>query len=390
MGVALADPLMTAPPTPPAARLRRLSLRDFRNLAPATVDVPDGGVVVVGRNGHGKTNLLEAMHYAHALRSVRGARDRDLVRFGADAFHLRYLASGCRFEDVRVGVERSTGRKRIVLDGVDVARQADALGAIPSVLLSPRDVGLVAGAPGERRRFLDITLATTTPRYVLALQRYRAALAQRNAAIREAAGRADAAARIAVWEPALAEHGAVIWTARLEWVAWARERIGGLCDAMGEAAAVTVRYAIGVRDTDAPRLTEAELRERLASTLAAERGGDLRRGMTQHGPHRDDVALGLGGRSLRAFGSAGQQRTVATALRLLERDTLQDRLGTSPVLLLDDPFAELDRERSARLLALLLGPGAGQTVLAVPSREDVPAGLAQLAWWQIEAGVIHG
>jgi len=371
---------------PPAARLRRLVVRDFRNIARAALDVPAAGFVLVGQNGHGKTNLLEAVHYAHALRSVRGARDRDLVRFGADSFHLAFQASGARHDDIRIGVERATGRKRILLDGVGVPRQSDALGSVPSVLLSPRDVVLVDGAPGERRRFLDIALATTSPHYISALQRYRAALVQRNAALRDAAGRSDAAARVAVWEPALAEHGAVLWSARASWVEWARPRLGEVCASIGERAPVTLRYVTSLRDSDPHQIAESDLRDRLASILAADRGSDLRRGMTQHGPHRDDLALGLGAKSLKTFGSAGQQRTVATALRLLERDTLRDRLERSPILLLDDPFAELDRERSARILSLLEDSLEGQTMLAVPKPDDVPEGFTGLARWKIVEG----
>lgn len=380
---------VTTPGLPPSARLRRLVVRDFRNIARATLDVPQTGFVLVGQNGHGKTNLLEAVHYAHALRSVRAARDRDLVRFGADGFHLAFQATGGRHDEIRIGVERATGRKRIVLDGVEVSRQADALGALPSVLLSPRDVVLIEGAPAERRRFLDITLATTSPRYVASLQRYRAALAQRNAALRDAAGRGDGG-RIAVWEPALAEQGAVLWSARAAWVEWARPRLSELCAAIGERVPVTLRYVTSARDGETLDMTENELRERLASVLANDRASDLRRGMTQHGPHRDDLALGLGSRSLRTFGSAGQQRTAATALRLLERDTLRDRLERSPILLLDDPFAELDRERSGRILSLLGDSLGGQTMLAVPKPDDVPEGFTGLTRWTIDEGRIDG
>lgn len=387
---AVADVTETSRAQPPAACLRRFVIRDFRNITRAALDVPSAGFVLVGQNGHGKTNLLEAVHYAHALRSVRGARDRDLVRFGADSFHLAFQARGARHDDIRIGVERATGRKRIVLDGVEVPRQADALGALPSVLLSPRDVVLVDGAPGERRRFLDITLATTSPRYIAALQRYRAALAQRNAALRDAAGRSDAAARVAVWEPALAEHGAVLWSVRAAWVQWAHARLSELCAAIGERAPVTLRYVNSLRDAEAHEIAESDLRERLASILASDRASDVRRGMTQHGPHRDDLALGLGAKSLRTFGSAGQQRTVSTALRLLERDTLRDRLARSPILLLDDPFAELDRERSGRILSLLEDAQGSQTMLAVPKPDDVPEGFTGLPRWKIEEGRIDG
>jgi DNA replication and repair protein RecF len=233
---------------------------------------------------------------------------------------------------------------------------------------------------------LDIT-RHASPRYIAALQRCGARSAQRGAARPPPS---DAAARVAVWEPALAEHGAVLWSARAAWVQWAHARLSELCAAIGERAPVTLRYVTSLRDAEAHAIAEGDLRERLASILASDRGADVRRGMTQHGPHRDDLALGLGAKSLRTFGSAGQQRTVSTALRLLERDTLRDRLARSPILLLDDPFAELDRERSGRILSLLEDAQGSQTMLAVPKPDDVPEGFTGLPRWKIEEGRIDG
>jgi len=124
------------------------------------------------------------------------------------------------------------------------------------------------------------------------------------------------------------------------------------------------------------------------NALESKRGLDLRRGLTHAGPHRDDLALTLDGRELRAFGSAGQQRTAAIALRLLEGETLRERLGAAPLLLLDDPFAELDARRSARILELLAEQGMGQTLLTVPREGDIPPALTQLARWRIADGVL--
>lgn len=385
----------SAPGAVNSVRLAHLVIRDFRNIARSTLDVPFAGFVLVGQNGQGKTNLLEAIHYAHALRSMRGARDRDLVRFGQDAFHLSFStapreSSGPGYSDVRIGVERTTGRKRIVLDGVETSRQADALGALPSVVLSPRDVTLVEGAPAERRRFVDIVLATTSLRYVAALQRYRAALVRRNAALREVStrGATNAVARVSIWESALSEHGAVLWHERSAWLALAAARLGELCSAMGEVEPVTMRLLTNLRDQSTAVIGETEARERLASLLAASRTTDLRRGLTQHGPHRDDLVFEIRGRPLKTFGSAGQQRTLSTALRLVERETLRDRIGRTPLLLLDDPFAELDRSRSSRILELLDHTAGDQTILAVPKPDDVPESYTRLARWHVEGGVI--
>ncbi|MEP7344636.1 MAG: hypothetical protein ABI877_05200, partial [Gemmatimonadaceae bacterium] len=182
------------------SRLQRFTASGFRNLERLDIEVPDGGLVVVGDNGHGKTNFLEGIAYLHAWRSVRGALDIDLVRFGAPSFHLTAVCSGSVFHEVRVGFERSTRKKRVIMDGAPIARLSDALGAFPSVTMSPRDVELVNGPPSERRRLIDVLLALSSPRYLAALQDYRGALVRRNATIRSAAKAADAVARVAAWE----------------------------------------------------------------------------------------------------------------------------------------------------------------------------------------------
>lgn len=370
--------------------LETLSIRDFRNLSRIDLSLPAGGLVIVGPNGHGKTNMLEAIHYLHILRSVRGARDADLVRFGAEGFHVAARARGGAFDDVRAGFVRGRKRKKVTLDGVECDRLADAFGALPSVMFSPRDVELVAGPPTERRRFLDITLASTSRRYLTALQRYRAALVRRNATLREVQrrGTSDGDGRVAMWEPALAAAGATLWCERVAWSRWAAPRLASLCTAIGERQRVTLDYHSTLAIEDAQAGDEAHVRERLVEALARDRVQDLRRTLTHSGPHRDDLALKLGGRSLRSFGSAGQQRTCAIALRLLERATLHDRTGRTPLVLLDDPFAELDAERARQILAVLADGEPGQTFLVVPRADDVPHAYTILARHTIREGVL--
>ena len=369
--------------------LRSLALRDFRNLARLDVALPEDGVAIVGENGQGKTNLLEAVYYLHLLRSARGARDVDIVRFGAAGFHIAARAEGGEHHELSAGFERTGRRKRVKVDGAEPTRLSDALGALPCVLFSPADVELVAGAPSARRRYLDILLALSSRPYLAALQRYRHALAQRNAALRTAAREgARGEQRVAVWEAPLAEHGAVLWRERVQWTEVAAPRFAEVCAAIGEQAPVGMRYATSLEPASSGI---ADVRTALAAALEEKRALDLRRGLTHAGPHRDDLALTLDGRELRAFGSAGQQRSAAIALRLLEADTLSERLGARPLLLLDDPFAELDVRRSARILELLAAHGMGQTLLTVPRESDIPPALTQLARWRIVGGEIeHG
>lgn len=389
-------------PEPEVVRVTHLSLRDFRNIERSDLDLPAGGVVLTGDNGHGKTNVLEAIHFAHAQRSLRGARDQELVRFGAGSLHLALEADGSASQRISVGISRNGGsaaepgsvrRKKVVVDGIEVTRVIDALGAVPSVVLSPRDVEMISGAPADRRRFLDVALGATSQRYVTALGRYRAALLQRNAAIREGPTGAEAESRLAMWEPMLSEAGAVVWTERMQWVAWAGPLMTELARSLGERGVVRLVLSRGLRQGDDRGV--GDVAAELAGALRRDRASDLRRGMTQSGPHRDDLVISLDRRLLRSFGSSGQQRCAAIVLRLIERETVLRRTGRVPLMLLDDPFAELDQERSRRIMRVVVDGelpagdgGRGQVVLAVPRREDVPDEFGSLEWWSIRDGVI--
>lgn len=362
------------------ALLQHLALRDFRNVTHAALDFPAEGVVIIGHNGQGKTNLLEAIYYFQLLRSMRGARDQDLIRFGAPAFHLHARVTTRAEHELSAAFSRN-GRKKVVVDGAEAKRLTSALGSLPSVVLSPRDIELVIGAPSERRRYLDIVLAVTSIRYLVALQTYRAALARRNAALRLVARGEESDDAVAVWEPAMAESGAVLIAVRAEWMRTHAPMLATLAAEIGEQETLEMRYVTTTSATD-------DARQELLDTLERKRALDIRRGLTHAGPHRDDVALTIDGRELRTFGSAGQQRTAAIALRLLEATTIRAHEGSAPVLLLDDPFAELDVRRSTRILQILSGDRTGQTILAVPRASDIPSDLRALPRWRIVNGMV--
>lgn len=372
-----------------SVRVSQLTLTSFRNYDRATLDLPGDGVALLGDNGHGKTNLLEAIYYLELFRSARGARDKDLVRFGDAGFHVAAtLENSPRGAlSVSAGFDATTQKKKVSIDNVEVTRLSDAIGAAPAVLFSPADVALVRGAPAERRRFLDVMLALADRRYLLALQRYRHALAQRNAALRSMNGHArDAESMEAVeaFEPALAEAGAIMLVRRHAWALDAASAYADVLDAIGERTAAS----LALKRVGGGRESESELNDWLRTTLATQRVHDVRRGTTHTGPHRDELQLLLDGRDLRSFGSNGQQRSAAIALRMLEARTLQSSLGAAPLLLLDDPFAELDADRSARILGLLGSRGLGQVVLAVPRSEDIPRALTGLQTVRVHQGTL--
>ena len=363
-----------------------LRVRDFRNLAAVDLTLAPEGMALLGDNGHGKTNLLEAFYYLQLFRSFRGARDAELVRFGASAFHLAASARDASAAQVAVGFEcapgRSAGgRKRIRLDGTEPETIADAVGVIPSVLFAPRDAAMIAGGPAERRRYLDVMLSLASRSYLRALQRYRAALVRRNLALRDAqrGGQLDA---VAAWEPALAQSGAALCAARRAWASEAGPAFTRRCAEIGERGEATLQYRSASNED---RDVESALRD----ALERRRGLHVRRGITLDGPHRDDLVLELEGRELRTFGSAGQQRTAAIALRLLEAATIRDAYAAEPLVLLDDPFAELDERRAGRILELLEDGARGQTVLAVPREAEVPPRFTRLERYRVASGDVR-
>ncbi len=345
--------------------------------------LPGAGCVLVGANGHGKTSLIEAVVYGELFRSFRGAADREITGFGADGFHLEVevgrqaaggtggQASAGQVRRVAVGYDARTRAKRVRVDGVEPDRMAEAIGIVRGVVLSPGDVGLVAGGPKERRRYLDVLLALTHRGYLEALTRYRRALAQR-----ARSGPGEAAA----FEDVLAACGAAIVAARASWA----DRWGGAyadhCAAVGERASAKLTYQPRT-DGDAGALRAAFERSRAR---------DRELGQTTVGPHRDELHLTLDGRDLRTYGSAGQQRTAALALRLVEAATMTDR-GEAPLLCLDDAFAELDEERSRQLGALVgrLAAAGSQVLAAVPKDGEAPEAVAALRRWTIRDGRIQ-
>jgi DNA replication and repair protein RecF len=352
-------------------RLRRLVARGYRNLADLDCEPPPAGVAILGANAQGKTNLLEAIYYPVLFRSVRGSPDQQVMRDAA-GFHVEAHIEGA---DARTVAATYAGRKkRIAVDGSETLRLTDAVGSWLAVAFLPADLGLAAGPAVERRRYLDRLLSLADRGYLRSLSRYRGALSQRNSALRQG--------RIAVahaFAHVLATSGADLIRRRLEWATRAADQFAGEFECLGEAGRATLAYRGQLE------LAEAEAWE---AALMGALGEDRARGTTTVGPHRDDLVLEIGGRRLREYGSTGQQRSAAIALKLIEIAGLRQASGTEPALLLDDVFAELDRERQTRLALRLLGSEERQVFVTSPRSDELPPNF-ELPVWVVESGRVR-
>jgi len=352
-------------------RLRQLVARGFRNLAEARYELPARGVAVLGANAQGKSNFLEAVYYPVVFRSFRGAQDQAVAAFGGPGFHLEADIEGAADGRVTTTWHAAGRRKRVAVDEIEPERVAAAVGRWLAVVFLPSDLGLASGPATERRYYLDRLLSLADAGYLRALSRYRAALAQRNSALRQ--GRPELAW---VFDRPLALAGAAVVAGRCAWAGLAAERFAAEFECLGERDSATLAYR------GSAELAEADA---WGSVLREARDADRARGMTTVGPHRDDLVLGIGGRLLREYGSTGQQRSAAVALKLIEMATLREARATEPALLLDDVFAELDRERQRRLAGRLLGDAERQVFLTAPRPDELPPGL-DLEVWQMAGG----
>ena len=341
--------------------LRRLWLTDFRSYPSLEVALDEGLTAVVGPNGQGKTNLLEAVGWLATLSSFRGAPTDALVRHGAEAAVIR--AEGDR-EGRSLLLEaevRRAGRNRVLVNRQRLQRTRDLLGALRVSVFSPDDLVLVKGGPGERRRYLDEAMVAAAPKLDVLRTDVDKVLRQRNALLRQAGGRLtpDVEVTLDVWDAKLAEAGEALADERSRLVARLAPVLGAAYDLLAQRSAeVTI-----VHD---PRWRA----EGLAAALAAARSDELRRGVSLVGPHRDEVALAIGGLPARTHASQGEQRSLALALRLAAHQVVTEAAGSAPVLLLDDVFSELDPDRSAALVANL---PPGQTLLTTAA--GLPEGL---------------
>lgn len=361
-----------------------LSLASFRNYESLTFEPSDGLNVLVGRNAQGKSGILEAIYLLATSKSHRTSRDMDMIRLGDPFARVVADVNRAARNDVAVEIDLSRAEKKTVkINTVKHAKIGDVVGQLNAVIFSDSDIDMVRGEPSRRRRFLNLEISQTSPQYVYALGRYKRVLDQRNNLLKEIKAGQTSAMGLDVWDKQLATYGATVIVRRTEFVGFlavaAAEIYGNLTDG-SEQLEVTYKPNVEVGDS------EEATANAFAQTLAARRELDVIRATTTSGPHRDDLGITINTLTAREYGSQGQQRTAAIALKLAEIQLLRDAAGESPVVLLDDIMAELDESRRQRALDLTAGC---QTVVTTTHLSDVSAAMLENATvFEVEAGKV--
>jgi DNA replication and repair protein RecF len=363
--------------------LQQLQLRDFRNLVEVVLLPSPHVTVVVGRNGQGKTNLLEAIYFLCTLKALRAGRLMELVRFGQPVARVsgRFALGGAVRE---IAVEIRDGGREASVDGKRAPKLEEYFGGVSVVAFTPDDLAVVKGAPEQRRAFLDRAVFNRFPGFLRASRAYLRALRSRNRLLKDGAS----LDYLQAYDDALAEAGARVLVLRRDLLAELGPRAEATVASIAQLPGVRYAYAAAHLDVVLTRAEVPELASALRSALHARLPRDRERGFTSVGPHADDVEIGLDGHPARAFASQGQARSLVLGWKIAEIENLRSALGRSPLLLLDDVSSELDPERNAFLMRYLSTSGA--QVLLTTTEPALVRGAAgsDTLWLAVENGAM--
>lgn len=402
--------------------LKRLSLTNFRNYARLDVDMPTGSVLLVGDNAQGKTSLLEAVYFLATFVSFQADSDRQLINFIAGREPLavaRIVADFQRQEldhtsrdhrlEVRI-IQETNGinggsrvRKEVLLDGVE-RKISEAVGIFNAVLFQPQTLRIIEGAPEDRRRYLNLTLAQAVPRYTAALTDYNRAITQRNALLKQLNERGGDPNQLTYWDELLASSGASLIYARIQAIK-GLERLAARIHSQLTQGAEVLRlsylpaydplpkperqYALPIdAPLDRSGIPLEKIQQGFFESLERLHSEEIARGVTTIGPHRDELRFLANGIDLGVYGSRGQSRTAILALKLAEVAWLKEETGQWPVLLLDEVLAELDVQRRTDLLERLAD--IEQAMLTTADLEAFSKDfIRQATLWRIYAGQLE-
>jgi DNA replication and repair protein RecF len=378
--------------------IRKLKLLNFRNYAQLELTFSETTNFFYGGNAQGKSNLLEALHCLSLTRSFRTGADQELLRLGAEASEIAGEYVDERGSEHQVTILYRRGQsKQISLDRKRLHSHASLLGKFPVVLFSPESHHLTAGAPAERRRFIDILLSQGSPVYLADLQEYNRILRQRNALLAQfipdghsknskenrGADRQTPVGTLAAWDESLALYGCKIIQARYQFV---QDNAALVQEAYAQISVSSHSLQLAYRSQfEAQAQIEEITSQRFIERLGEYRAREKQRGQTLVGPHRDDLELSINGAELRRYGSRGEHKSAIMALKMMETEYLKQKLNIAPIILLDDLISELDEARVRQCLQYF--SGRGQLFISAVSL-IADESLQKAAKFQVRAGNI--
>ena len=333
-----------------------LMLRDFRNYERLELSLGPGVAVFYGANASGKTNLLEACYYISALSSPRAEREADLARWGSSVFLVAARLEGAETRSVKIETSVSPSLKRKVLVDDAPAKRSDLNSLLPCVYFSPDDLYMVKRSAALRRRYLDSVLSRTDTAYAKELSRYLEGVERRNAALKRLRWDNSWHRTLESLDEVVLASGSAVLCMRLSFVNrlmhWIEEMYGFVAEEACRASYVSSIAGLPA-DGNAEAIPDlVEVSQAFRRAMDAVKSEERERCLSLVGPHRDDISIEIAGKPARLYGSQGQQRSAALALRMAEAKMLEERLGRKPLILLDDVFSELDERRRAKVLSL--------------------------------------
>ena len=333
--------------------IRKLMLQNFRLFSEIDLSFTDGINLITGKNGQGKTSILESIHYLALTKSFRTTVDKNAIKYDESYFNIRghILSINSQQTDVRVYYSHQDA-KQIFIDEKKVAKFSDYLGTVPCVVLTPDDLKLSYGSPGERRRFLDVLLSQVSSVYLDDLKNYRRALQQRNALLANK-DRSIIKNQIEIWNMQLIKFGVPVIKKRLEFIRFLNEKLTIQYQKYSSTSdTIAARYKSQLV-SDQDKTEETEISEKFLSRLNHKLDYEMAKMSTETGPHRDDIDFYKNKKLFKEFGSQGENKTLIIVLKFLEWEYLSRNKSNEPVLLLDDIFGELDETRMHGLLYYL-------------------------------------
>ncbi len=373
----------------------RVAYQDWRNMSECAVSLGEGINVLWGMNAQGKSNILEGIYYFARGRSFRGARDRELIRFGCDftRAELSFLRDGYENHTILEAVIPKTGRKQLSRNGAPLSSAAEMMGSFRAVLFCPAHLTMVTGGPLERRTFLDIAISQLSQAYLTYLRRYAKVLAERNSLLKSAAsGGRVTETEWEVYAKQLSLYGAWIAAYRAEYVSYLSEAVARYFDGMTSGRETPeLSYTSHALYDDMPRpLSRGGSGEPSGDALFEKLTTNIDReiivGSTLWGTHKDDIRLSLNGKEAKLYASQGQQRSIVLSIKLAEAEISKNLGGEYPAILLDDVFSELDESRRRYILDSL---GGRQIIVTSCEPDIIPSNRSgDIVFRHVENGVI--